>query len=194
MSNTFLAGMHNAIKYWWIYLLTGILFIALGIWVFRTPVESYVALSILFTLTFLINGISEVIYAVSNRRTQKGWGWILGSGLVDLLIAFMLLSNPGISLQVLPFYVGFALLFRSVSAAGMAIELKTMSVPNWGFLLLLGVLGIMLSFVLLWNPVVAGMTIVFWTAMAFIVIGVFRIMLSMKLRKLHEIGHAVLRS
>jgi uncharacterized membrane protein HdeD (DUF308 family) len=194
MSNTFLAGMRNAIKYWWVYLLTGILFILLGIWVFRTPVESYVALSILFTLTFLVNGVAEIFYALSNRKTQKGWGWILSGGIVDLLIAIMLLSNPAISMQVLPFYVGFALLFRSFSATALALDLQSLGVSSWGFLLLLGVLGIVLSFVLLWNPLVAGMTIVFWTAMAFIIIGIFRIMLSLKLRRLHEIGHAVLHS
>ncbi|HWA34413.1 MAG TPA: DUF308 domain-containing protein, partial [Cyclobacteriaceae bacterium] len=165
-----------------------ILFIITGIWVLRTPVESFLALSVLFSVTFLVNGFFEIVYSVSNRKKMDNWGWVLAGGIVDLLFGFWLMSSPIVSVAVLPFYVGFLLMFRAISAIGFAIDLQSFGVNEWGWLLTLGILGLFFSFILLWNPLLAGLTAVIWTAAAFISIGIFRIWLSFKLKGLHTIS------
>lgn len=174
----------DSIKHWYFSLILGIILIAVGIWVFLTPVSSYIALSILFSITFLIAGIMEITFSVVNRGQLRHWGWTLVGGIVDLLIGILLISQPALSLVVLPFYVGFAILFRSIMAIGWAIELKRQAVADWGYVLIFGILGAIFSFILLWNPLFAGMTIVFYTALAFIMAGCFQVYLSLKLRKL----------
>lgn len=171
-------------KYWYLLTLLGIAFILVGVWVFRTPLQSYITLSVLFALTFLFTGIMELIYAISNRKLLDNWGWSLAGGIIDFLIGIMLVANPQISLLVLPFYVGFAILFRSIMAIGWSIELKKHKVLSWGSLLGMGIIGLVFAFIMLWNPVFAGLTIVFYTAAAFIVTGVFQIYLSVRLKKL----------
>jgi uncharacterized membrane protein HdeD (DUF308 family) len=182
--------MENQIKgiarNWYWGLVMGILFIAVGVWVFMTPVSSYAALSIFFAVTFLITGIMEISFAVSGRKYVQGWGWSLAGGIVDTLVGLLLVSTPTFTMTMLPFYVGFALLFRSSLAIGLSIDLSRLRVPDWGWLLFIGIVGVILAFIMIWNPVFAGLTIVAYTAMAFLSIGIFQVYLSFRLKKLNK--------
>jgi uncharacterized membrane protein HdeD (DUF308 family) len=177
-----------AIKHWYLSLILGILFIGVGIWVLRTPLESYLTLSILFSVTIFISGISEIIFSVTNRKEMDNWGWVLTGGIIDLLLGIWLISSPLLSITVLPFVVGFMLMFRSMIAIGFAFDVKGFADTGWGWLLALGILGLLFSFVLLWNPLFAGLTIVIWTGCAIITLGIFRIILSFKLRHLYKLS------
>ncbi len=178
----------NAIKHWYLSLILGILFICVGIWVLRTPLESYLTLSILFSVTIFISGISEIIFSITNRKEMDNWGWVLAGGIIDLLLGIWLISSPLLSITILPFVVGFMLMFRSMVAMGFAFDVKGFADSSWGWLLAVGILGLLFSFILLWNPLFAGLTIVIWTGCAIITLGIFRIILSFKLRQLYKLS------
>ena len=171
---------------WYMELIMGILFILVGVWVFMTPASSYIAFSVFFAITFLITGIMEMSFAISSRKYVEGWGWSLAGGIIDTLIGLLLVSKPALTMTVLPFYVGFALLFRSSLAIGLSFELGRLKIPDWGLLLFIGILGAILAFIMIWNPAFAGLTIVAYTALAFLSIGIFRIYLSFRLQKLNK--------
>lgn len=84
------------------------------------------------------------------------------------------------------FYIGFVILFRSVSAIGFAMDIKRYGNKNWVVLLILGILGSIFSFILIWNPLFAGMSVVVLIALSFMFAGLFSIFLSLQLRKLHK--------
>ncbi|WP_067146733.1 HdeD family acid-resistance protein [Pseudotamlana agarivorans] len=186
MENSFLKTVRNSIKHWYMHLISGLLFIIVGIYTFTSPLESYLALSILFSISFLISGIGEIIFSISNRHEIDSWGWNLTFGILTFLIGVLLLSEPEISLTTLPFYVGFVLLFRSIMGISFAIELKNYKVLSWGYLLVISFLGLFFSFILLWNPLFAGMTIVVTTGLALISAGVFSIYFAFKLKNLRN--------
>ena len=117
---------------------------------------------------------------------MDGWGWTLALGILTAMVGILLLMNPEVSLATLPFYVGFLVMFRSIGAIGTALDLKNYKVLDWGTLMVIGILGLLFSFILLWNPVFAGMTVVIWTGIAFLVAGVFNVYLGFKLRNLHK--------
>lgn len=186
MENQLFKNVKEAVNHWYLQLIIGIIMVATAIWTFKSPAASYLALSLVFSISFLISGLMEVIYAISNRKTIDHWGWSFVFGFITLLIGIMMITNPAISLVTLPFYVGFTLLFRSFGAIGLAFDLKNYGVLDWGTLLAIGILGAIFSFILLWNPILGGMTIVFWTGMLFLVTGIFSIYLSLKMRNLHK--------
>lgn len=70
--------IQKTITYWYIPLIPGLLFIGLSIWVFATPMETFLTLAVLFSAGFIISGILEIIYAVANRKKLKNWGRFLG--------------------------------------------------------------------------------------------------------------------
>ncbi len=185
MKKQFFKHEKTSVKYWYIPLLVGLIFVGIGVWVFATPLQAYLTLTLIFSLSFLFSGIFEIIFAVSNKRELNNWGWTLTFGVINLLVGVLMLSNPEISMTVLPFYVGFVVLFRSIAAIGASIELKNHGVLDWGNLLVIGLAGTIFSFILLWNPLFAGLSLVFWTAFAFLALGIFSIYYSIKLKSLH---------
>lgn len=185
MKRNFIKTIESSIKHWYVPLIVGALFVIIGIYTLVSPLESYVALAIVFSISFLVSGLSEIIFSISNRHEMDNWGWNLTFGIFTFLIGLLLVANPEISITTLPFYVGFLVLFRSIMGISFAIELKNYGILDWGNLMAISVLGVLFSFLLLWNPLFAGMTIVFWTGLALITIGIFSVLLSFKLKKLN---------
>ena len=186
MNNQFLKQIKRSVKHWYLHLIIGLTFIAAGIYAFTFPVQSYVALTIVFSISFLISGIMEITFAMANRKVMENWGWTLALGIFTSLVGIMLIANPAISAVTLPLYVGFMLMLHSFWAIGSAFDLKDFGVPGWGFSLFLGILGVVFAFLLIRNPAIGGMTLVIWTGLALIASGIFNLFLSNKMRKIHK--------
>ncbi|HRN27627.1 MAG TPA: DUF308 domain-containing protein [Ignavibacteriaceae bacterium] len=186
METSFLKTLKHSIKHWYIPLLVGIFFVIVSIVTFSSPVGSLIALSLLFALSFLFGGLSEIIFSIANKDQLDNWGWSLAFGIVTLIVGILLLLNPALSMTALAFYVGFVILFRSISTIGFAMDVKKYGSKNWGGLLVLGIIGTIVSFILIWNPLFAGMSVVILVALSFLFAGLFNISFSLQLRKLHK--------
>ena len=180
----FFKSIRRSVKHWYIPLILGILFILCGIGVIISPQDSYLTLSILFSLSFLVSGIIETFFALQNTKNLNGWGWYLVSGLISLIMGIFLLMYPALSMFILPLVVGFTLLFRSFQLLGFAFEEKEAGVLNWGNLAIVSVLSIILSFILIANPIFTGISLVVFTGLAFISTGISSVILSFNLKKL----------
>ena len=186
METSPLKTIKNGIKHWYLLLIAGLLYIAVGIWVLLTPVTSYLALALLFSISFIVSGISEIIFSISNRKELDSWGWKLAYGLLTAIIGLILLNSPLLTIATLPLYVGFVVLFRSIMAISFSIELSSYGVKQWGWLLFIGILGLIFSYILIWNPGFAGLTLVYWTGLALITLGIYSIYFSIQLNKLRK--------
>ncbi|WP_296403465.1 HdeD family acid-resistance protein [Psychrobacter sp.] len=177
----------NTINHWYILAIVGTIFIALGIYTLVSPVASYLALSILFSLSFLFAGVSEIGFALVNKNEMDNWGWMLAFGILTTVVGGLLLDNPEVSMLTLSFYIGFLILFRAISAISFALDLKDYGISDWGALLTLGVLGVVFAILMIWKPSFAGFTIIVWTSLAFITTGIFSLYLAFKMKKLNEL-------
>lgn len=155
-----------------------------GIYVFTVPLETYFTLSILFSLSFMASGIFDIFFSIQNSKSLNGWGWYLVSGILSLLIGIYLIAYPAISGSVLPFVIGFTVMFRSFSLLGFSFDLKDAGILSWGNLALVSVLGIILSFLLIADPIFTGISLITLTALAFIFAGIASIILSFGLKKI----------
>ncbi|MFA5642800.1 MAG: DUF308 domain-containing protein, partial [Bacteroidales bacterium] len=77
MELIFLRTIKKAIKYWYIPLLVGLVFVIIGIIAFIAPLSSFATLAILFALSFLLGGVSEILFSISNREQLDNWGYLL---------------------------------------------------------------------------------------------------------------------
>lgn len=178
--------INNTVRIWWLPSISGILFLLLGLWVFRTPASAFLALVLLFQLSFLFAGIFEIAYALFNRKVLDNWGWILGGGVLNVLFAGILVAHPGLSAVVLPIYVGFILLFRSMTGISWAVDMKRWNLHNWRWTMLTAILGIIFSFIMILNPLFGSLAIVYYTAITLILWGLVQIFLSFGLKKLNS--------
>lgn len=186
MQTPFLNSIKNSIKHWYIPLLVGILFVIISIVVYTSPMGSLLTLSLLFALSFLFGGLSEIVFSIVNRKQLDSWGWSLAFGIITFILGISLVSRPGLSVSILTFYIGFLLLFRSIASISFALDVKKYGSKNWGWLLTFGILGTIASFILIWNPLLAGLSAVVLVAMSFLFAGIFSIILSFQLRKIHK--------
>src|ERR1700744_79573 len=177
-----IAEIRHAVRYWWIFILLGCALILLGLGVMNHPVATFATLSVAFAIVFIVNGLLEITFAISNYRAVHGWGWHLAGGILDLMIGALLVVNPVITAGGPPHFVGFWLMFRSIAIIGRSFDLPLLW-PEKGWLMLLGVAGVIFSFMILWNPDLGIFTLVVWTAFAFISIGLFYIFFGLHLKK-----------
>ena len=180
-----LKTVRNSVKNWYILLIVGLIFLAGGIYSFVSPEGSFLALALFFGYSFLISGIIEIVFSITNRKELENWGWTLIFGFITFLVGLLLLARPEITMLTLSLSLGFLVLFRSIGAISFALDLKDYDDNSgWGTLLGLGILGVLFSFLLLWNPSFAGLTIAIWIGLTLTAAGLFSIYLSLKLRKL----------
>lgn len=193
MQTNYFKRIKKTIKHWYLPLLVGIGFIAIGLWTFKYPLDSYITLSYLFSISFIVSGFFEAVFSITNREIIENWGWNLVTGIFSIVVGVLLFLNPEVSMVTLSYYVGFFVLFRSGMTVGIALDLKNYRVPKWGSLMFLGVLGVVLAFVLLWKPDIAGMSLVILTGISFIVLGIKSIMMSLAIKKIHDLPKTISR-
>ena len=185
---TFIDTINFGVKNWWVSLLLGLLYILIAICLMFTPLASYVALSVLFSVSMFVSGTLEILFAVTNKKNISSWGWYLASGIIDLILGIYLMANIGLSMAVLPFIVAFWLMFRGFSSVGYAMDLKRYGTRDWGWYVAFGILAVICSLIILWQPAVGALYAVYMISFAFLIIGFFRIMLSFELKNLHKRG------
>jgi uncharacterized membrane protein HdeD (DUF308 family) len=183
---TMIEEVKNAVKFWWLSLILGILLVGLGVIMMFTPEISYIALALVFSISMFVGGIFEIVFSISNSKTLSGWGWYLVGGIIDLLFGVLLLAIPGLSIAIIPFLLAFWFMFRGFYAIGFSIDLSRVGNHNWGWPLVFGILTILCSIAILFYPLAGALTSVYIVAFAFIFIGIFRIMFSFELKNLKD--------
>lgn len=182
MRNELIETARRAVKNWWVSILIGVLALVVGVLCLTTPDSTLLALSMVFVVVFLLSGILEIVFALSNRDMQ-GWGWGLAGGILDLILGILLLTLPlPVITLVLIYFVGFWLLIRSIWGIGIASDLSRWKGSGWGWLLALAILGIIFSFLFFISPVFGGGMIVWFASFAFLFYGIFRIYLGIRLK------------
>ena len=116
--SSYLQAFRQSIKHWYIPLIIGILLIVMGFYIFTVPLATYVTLALMFSISFIISGLLDIVFSIQNHKTLQGWGWYLVSGLLSFALGIYLITYPTISEIILPFVVGFAMLFRSFLLLG----------------------------------------------------------------------------
>ena len=178
--------LQQEVKNWWISLILGILYVIVAISLMFSPLSGYAVLSILFSVSMLFSGLLEISFAVSNRRRVSSWGWYLAGGIIDMILGFYLITYPMLSMEVIPFIIAFWLMFRGFASTGYAMDLKRYGTRNWGWYMAFGVLAILCSIGIIWQPGLGALSLVYMIAYTLLIIGIFRVMLSFELKSLHK--------
>ena len=72
--NELVGGLGYAVKNWWMSLLLGLLYIAVALCLLFAPVSSYVALSVIFSISILVSGILEILFCCRKTKKQSAVG------------------------------------------------------------------------------------------------------------------------
>ena len=115
--------MRNLPGFWW-SLLSGLLGIAAGVVLIGWPVSGVLSLTLVLIVFFLVEGFASIMYALEHRGSGR-WGWMLASGIVDLVLAAIILAGlPGTAAWAIGLIVGINMLFGGMSMIAMALHAR----------------------------------------------------------------------
>ncbi|MBP6344601.1 HdeD family acid-resistance protein [Neisseriaceae bacterium CLB008] len=180
--------MGSLIKNWWILTIMGILFVLLGIYVMMQPLISFIILAQIIAAYFLVTGIFEVAFALSNTKIA-GWGWRLAKGALDIIIGAYLLKNPGLPEAFLLFLTAFWILFYGASLVSFSFDIKNLGISGWAFWLIIGIITILAACYLLFNPGGGVLFVASFLAISSIILGLFNLYAGQRLRKIGRFYH-----
>jgi uncharacterized membrane protein HdeD (DUF308 family) len=117
--------MRQAPGFWWA-LLSAVLGIAAGIVLLARPVSGVLSLTLVLIVFFTIEGVASIMYALEHKRELSGrWGWMLASGIVDLIVAgIILVGLPGTAAWAIGILVGINMVFGGSALIAMAMHAR----------------------------------------------------------------------
>lgn len=175
--------MKNPFKYWWLVLIKGIIFIFLAGVAFFEPVSALIALAIYIGVSLLVSGLIVTISALINRKTDEYFGWHLTVGVVDIIFALILLTNPAITAAVFPIIVGFWTIVYSIMLFANSFKIRKEGEKNWWAETFGGILAAVIGYLIMSNPVIGALTITFWIGLGFLIFGILNIFVAIRLHK-----------
>lgn len=111
--------------FWW-SLISAALAVLAGMLLLARPMQAVLTLTIVLGAYFLAEGVATIMYALEHRRELSSrWSWLLISGLVDITIAFMVITGlPSSAEWAIGILVGINLLFGGATLIGMALAAR----------------------------------------------------------------------
>ncbi len=173
----------RTVNNWWVLAIIGLLYIAGGIYCIAQPEITFAVLALVFGIMLIADGISSTWVAIQSRQVLKGWGWVLASGVLSILLGVVLLRNQEAAQLALILLLSVSILVRGGMAIALSLEIKNLGLPNWGWGVLLGVLVVLLGVWVVAQPGVGVGLIVALLSISFIAMGVQLITAAMGLRR-----------
>jgi uncharacterized membrane protein HdeD (DUF308 family) len=117
--------MRQAPGLWW-SLISAILGIAAGVVLLLWPLSGVLSLTLVLIVFFTIEGVASIMFALEHKRELSGrWGWMLASGVIDLILAAIVLAGlPATAAWALGLLVGINMVFGGAALIGMALHAR----------------------------------------------------------------------
>src|SRR5438445_6784728 len=134
-------------EHWQAFLIEGILLVVLGLAAMIVPPLASLAVTIFLGWMFLISGIAG-LFVTYWARQMPGFWWSLLSAALAVLAGGILLAKPEQGVLTLTIVVGAYFLAEGVVTIMYALEHRRELSERWSWLLLSGVMGLLIAFII----------------------------------------------
>jgi uncharacterized membrane protein HdeD (DUF308 family) len=181
--DTHVREVESATKWWWMFLVTGILWLIVSLIVFRFDITSVGAVGVLIACVVIMAGVNEFLaIAVSDG----GWRWVHGIlGGLFVVFGVIALLNPWDTFVAMAAILGWVLLFKGIFDIVIAFMTKRMN-ELWWLNLIVGIAEIALAF---WAAGYFGRKVVIliaWVGALALMRGITEIILAFQVRAIHK--------
>ena len=112
------------VPHFWLQLISVILAVLIGFLFLRDPEQGLLTITLLLIVFFMIEGISKVVFALTIRPFPN-WGWMLGSGLVGILLSLLLwASMPVTAVWLIGLLLGIELISIGAATTYLAWQVR----------------------------------------------------------------------
>lgn len=170
-------SVDRSLRHWWVFLLRGILFILVGIYMICSPGTGFVALGFFFGLIIFLTGLAELLHATRHRNAGNR-SWHLGLGIVEIILGIVLMSHVAAGVTIVRLIVGLYFVLRGFSLISFS---RVVGKSLW--LTIGGIITAIFGLLIIFNAVFGAMTIIIFIAIAFIITGIFNTWLGFSMKK-----------
>lgn len=118
-----LIGASN-VPHYWLQLISAVLAILIGVLLLRAPDSGLLIMTVLLIVYFMVEGMAKVIFALTIRPFPN-WGWVLGSGVVGIVLASVLWANMPLGADwVLGLMLGVLLICEGAALTTLAWHVR----------------------------------------------------------------------
>jgi uncharacterized membrane protein HdeD (DUF308 family) len=111
-----------------IHLLSGILYVVVGLVMMNHPVQAAVAITFVLAAAYMAGGIVRIVMAATERF--QSWGWVMLNGFISLFLGlFIWRQFPFDSFWVIGLFVGIDMIFCGWSWIFLGIGIRS-AFPN----------------------------------------------------------------
>jgi uncharacterized membrane protein HdeD (DUF308 family) len=112
--------------FWW-SLVSAIIAVIAGLFLLVDPLSGTVSLTLVLIVFFILEGVASIMYGFEHRREASSRaGWIIASGVIDLILAVIILSGlPGSAAWAIGLLVGINMVFGGTSLIAMALAARS---------------------------------------------------------------------
>ena len=122
--------LRNAPGFRW-SLAAAVLAIVIGLILIMRPYHGVVTLTAILGILLAAEGIASLMIALDFRQHLRAWGWILFSGLMNLLLAFLIwLGWPASAGWAIGLLVGISMFFLGLSLTATALAARAVGPPE----------------------------------------------------------------
>lgn len=168
-------------RYWWAFVVRGIVAILFGILAYVWPGITLTTLIILFGAFAFVDGIFLIIKTIGNWGGREDRWLLLLEGLLGIGIGSLAFLAPGVTTLILVFYIAVWSLSTGVLEIATAIRLRK-EIQGEGWMILSGIASIIFALLLMVFPGGGALGLIWLIAAYAIIFGVMLVILGIKLR------------
>lgn len=181
------SGTVELARWWWTFILRGILAIAFGVLAFFAPSLGIAVLVGLFAAWALIDGATNLASGLRSRGRDRGWWLAILEGIVGIVAGVIALLFPAYAAEALVLIIGAWAIVTGIFEIVAAIRLRE-QITGELWLALAGLASVMYGVVLFLFPGVGALGLVWLIGGFAIVFGAFLIALGLRLRRINELA------
>ena len=159
---------------WWLLLALGVLSLIAGIAVLAWPKATIVVVAFLFGIWLIVEGVISLVRGFGDRLDGASRALLIISGILLVILGVMAFRSISQSIEILLLFIGIGFLLRGMIEIFTAIAAPK-GTEGRGWLLFLGILGVLAGIVVLVWPISTVAALVLLLGIWLIVIGIFEI-------------------
>ncbi|HLT35810.1 MAG TPA: HdeD family acid-resistance protein [Enhygromyxa sp.] len=166
---------------WWAVVLRGIAAILFGILTFAAPGTTLLAITVLFGIYAIVDGVLDMAFAWRRAHEGRRWGWLVFEGLVGVGVGIVALAWTEATAAAFLLLIAVWALVTGVAEIFAAIRLRRHIRGEW-LLATGGVLSILLGVLMLVFPTAGALVLLAFIGSYAIVFGLVLVALGIRLR------------
>lgn len=182
-----MAGTVALARWWWTFVVRGLLAIAFGVLAFFAPGLGIAVLVGLFAAWALIDGVTSLVTGIGGRNRDRSWWLEILEGVVSIIAGIIALVFPVLAAEVLVIIIAAWAIVTGIFEIIAAIRLRE-QIKGEFWLGLAGLASILFGVILLVFPGVGALSLVWLIGSFALVFGVFLVILGWRLRGVNEMA------